>query len=170
MMEVDTQWIGGVALRVETPPRPRAPGRPTCRVRTRRFGALFVSQRQGWQRSLVLNFNFQVLQKHPLDSQHTVATRAPRRSGNSVDLIMELTSPLTTLGSISTPESFYTAHDSASNGADDTTLSSPVDDVPLWEEPTYRPAAQLPRELRQHCQIHLEEELCRLPALLFQSQ
>ncbi|KAK4143664.1 uncharacterized protein C8A04DRAFT_28656 [Dichotomopilus funicola] len=69
---------------------------------------------------------------------------------------MELTSPLTTLGSISTPESFYTAHDSA---ADDTTLSSPVEDVLFWEEPTYRPAVQLPRELRQHCQIHLEEEL-----------
>ncbi|KAK4039980.1 hypothetical protein C8A01DRAFT_36030 [Parachaetomium inaequale] len=71
---------------------------------------------------------------------------------------MELTSPLTTLGSISTPRSFHTARGSPSNGADDTMLSSPVDD-PQPEEPTYRDAVQLPHELKSHCQIHLEEQL-----------
>ncbi|AEO58029.1 hypothetical protein MYCTH_2304989 [Thermothelomyces thermophilus ATCC 42464] len=72
---------------------------------------------------------------------------------------MELTSPLTTLGSISTPESFFTARNSPSNAADETVLSSPVDDPPQQEQ-AYRDAVQLPRELRQHCQIHLEEQLC----------
>ncbi|KAL2181332.1 uncharacterized protein P884DRAFT_288563 [Thermothelomyces heterothallicus CBS 202.75] len=71
---------------------------------------------------------------------------------------MELTSPLTTLGSISTPESFFTARNSPSNAADETVLSSPVDDPPQQEQ-AYRDAVQLPRELRQHCQIHLEEQL-----------
>ncbi|KAK4249914.1 hypothetical protein C7999DRAFT_12310 [Corynascus novoguineensis] len=75
---------------------------------------------------------------------------------------MELTSPLTTLGSISTPESFYTARNSPSNAADETALSSSPDDDPPKQRSTCRDAVQLPRELRQHCQIHLEEQLCAL--------
>lgn len=85
---------------------------------------------------------------------------------------MDLSSSLTTLPSISTPESYFTAQGSPSdpsnrsnsnshqsNAADETTLSSPVDDhVP--EKLSYRDAAQLPHELRSHCQIHLEEQLC----------
>ncbi|KAK4149739.1 hypothetical protein C8A00DRAFT_37669, partial [Chaetomidium leptoderma] len=71
---------------------------------------------------------------------------------------MELTSPLTTLASISTPESYYTAHNSPSDAADETTLSSPVEDHPP-EEPGYRDAAQLPHELRSNCHILLEEQL-----------
>lgn len=80
---------------------------------------------------------------------------------------MEMTSPLTTLASISTPDSYHTARDSHpspfnSIGADDTSLSSPVedDDSSLPDEPPYRDAVQLPHELRSHCQIHLEEQLC----------
>lgn len=72
---------------------------------------------------------------------------------------MELTSPLTTLTNISTPTSFYTARNSPSNAADDTGLSSPVEE-PLADELPYRDAAQLPHELKSHCQIHLEEQLC----------
>ncbi|KAL2260215.1 hypothetical protein VTK26DRAFT_5865 [Humicola hyalothermophila] len=69
-----------------------------------------------------------------------------------------MTSPLTTLGTISTPDSFYTARDSSSIAADETSLSSPVE-PPEDEEPRYRDAVQLPRELKSHCQIHLEEQL-----------
>ena len=83
---------------------------------------------------------------------------------------MDLTSPLTTLPSISTPESYFTAQGSPSNpsnrsnshqsnAADETALSSPVDDH-APEKLSYRDAAQLPHELRSHCQIHLEEQLC----------
>jgi hypothetical protein len=72
---------------------------------------------------------------------------------------MELTSPLTTLGSISTPDSYYTARDSPSNAAYDTTLSSPGEEPPE-EELAYRDAVQLPHELKSHCQIHMEEQLC----------
>lgn len=72
---------------------------------------------------------------------------------------MELTSPLTTLASISTPDSYHTARDSPSNAAYDTTLSSPLEE-PDEEGPRYRDAVQLPHELRSHCQIHMEEQLC----------
>lgn len=73
---------------------------------------------------------------------------------------MELTSPLTTLATISTPDSYYAARGS-SNAADDTTLSSPIEDPPEHhEELGYRDAVQLPHELKSHCQIHLEEQLC----------
>ena len=73
---------------------------------------------------------------------------------------MELTSPLTTLASISTPDSYYTAQDSPSNAADETSLSSPIDDHPPPTEQQYRHAVQVPHELKSHCQIHLEEQLC----------
>lgn len=74
---------------------------------------------------------------------------------------MELTSPLTTLASISTPESYYTARGSPSNAADETSPSSPLEEHPPEEQrPCYRDAVQLPHELKSHCQIHLEEQLC----------
>ncbi|KAL2017030.1 hypothetical protein VTK56DRAFT_2674 [Thermocarpiscus australiensis] len=70
---------------------------------------------------------------------------------------MELTSPLTTLASISMPDSYYTAKGSPSNAADETTLSSPIEDGSF--EPAYRDALPLPREVKSHCQIHMEEQL-----------
>lgn len=75
---------------------------------------------------------------------------------------MELTSPLTTLASISTPGSYYTAHGSPSNAADDTTITSPGENEEDEESPKlgYRDAIKLPHELKSHCQIHLEEQLC----------
>ncbi|KAL1838363.1 hypothetical protein VTJ49DRAFT_2772 [Mycothermus thermophilus] len=62
--------------------------------------------------------------------------------------------------SLSTPGSFYTARGSLSNAADDTAISSPVDEQPPdIEDTVYRDARQLPRELKSHCQILLEEKL-----------
>jgi hypothetical protein len=72
---------------------------------------------------------------------------------------MELISPLTTLGSISTPESYHTARGSP-NAADETGLSSPVEGDHVQDEPSYRDAVPLPHELKSHCQIHMEEQLC----------
>ncbi|KAK3902057.1 hypothetical protein C8A05DRAFT_15839 [Staphylotrichum tortipilum] len=63
---------------------------------------------------------------------------------------MKMTSPLTTLASISTPDSYHTARDSQASplnslAADDTNLSSPVDDEDdpslLPDEPAYRDAS-----------------------------
>ncbi|KAK0711021.1 hypothetical protein B0H67DRAFT_493667 [Lasiosphaeris hirsuta] len=72
-----------------------------------------------------------------------------------------MTSPPRSFATLSTPES-YTTQSSPRNEADETALSSPVDgSFPQLE---YRTAAQIPRELKQHCQIHLESELF-LPAL-----
>ena len=68
----------------------------------------------------------------------------------------------------SSPASFYTANDSDDGGEeeeeehDSTTASSPAQAAPC----TYREARRLPRELKGHCQIFLEEQLCtrrRLP-------
>jgi hypothetical protein len=72
-----------------------------------------------------------------------------------------ITSPLTTLGTISTPDSFYTARGSGSpaNPADETGLSSIAEEQPA-DETGYRDAVPLPHELKSHCQIHLEERLC----------
>ncbi|KAK0621457.1 hypothetical protein B0T17DRAFT_291285 [Bombardia bombarda] len=79
---------------------------------------------------------------------------------------MDLTSSLTTFETISTPASYYMAKDSPVLAADTTGISSSVeediddemDDCP--DKPRYRDAQQLPHELKQHCQIHLEEQLC----------
>jgi hypothetical protein len=73
---------------------------------------------------------------------------------------MEFTSPLTTLTSISTPASYHTAQGSPSNAADETGLSSPLEELPPGELLPYRAAVPLPHELKSHCQIHLEEQLC----------
>ena len=72
----------------------------------------------------------------------------------------EMTSPLTNLGTISTPESYYTARNSPSNAADETALTSPVEPPQEDDDPGYRDAVQLPHVLKSHCQIHLEEQLC----------
>ncbi|ODA82766.1 hypothetical protein RJ55_01275 [Drechmeria coniospora] len=55
---------------------------------------------------------------------------------------------------ISTPVSFYTANDSDAQH-ESTTASSPVQDASC----PYRATRQLPRELKEHCQIFLEEQL-----------
>jgi len=76
-------------------------------------------------------------------------------------LTMAPTSPPTTLATMSTPESYYTAQakDSPLLEADTTGISSPLDeDSP--EPPRYRHAIQPHHDLKGHCQIHLEEELC----------
>lgn len=71
---------------------------------------------------------------------------------------MDQTSSLTSLDDLSTPESYYTAKGSRSpvDGADTTAISTPVKDE---GDPPYRDAKLIPHELKQNCQIHLEEEL-----------
>jgi hypothetical protein len=54
----------------------------------------------------------------------------------------------------SSPLSFYTANDS--DAEQSTTASSPAQATLC----PYREARQLPRELKEHCQIFLEEQLC----------
>ncbi|KAK3357599.1 hypothetical protein B0T25DRAFT_498998 [Lasiosphaeria hispida] len=74
---------------------------------------------------------------------------------------MAMTSPLTSFTTLSTPES-YAAQSSPHNETDEMALSSSIDgSLPSLQ---YRTAAQIPHELKQHCQIHLESELF-LPAL-----
>jgi hypothetical protein len=60
------------------------------------------------------------------------------------------------LAALSSPSSFYTANASHSHLEELTTASSPAVQPP---SPFYD-ARQLPRELRDHCQIYLEEQLC----------
>ncbi|KAG6019958.1 hypothetical protein E4U41_003024 [Claviceps citrina] len=55
----------------------------------------------------------------------------------------------------SSPSSYYTAHDSSNIEEGSTTASSPAQGVPC----PYREARQLDRELKDHCQIFLEEQL-----------
>ncbi|KAK3692503.1 hypothetical protein B0T22DRAFT_15563 [Podospora appendiculata] len=77
---------------------------------------------------------------------------------------MDFTSPLTTLDSISTPGSFYTAKDSPQAG-DITAVSSPVDE-PFG--PRYREARQIPYELKQNLHIDLEEDRCSVSIQVFE--
>ncbi|KAL2270357.1 hypothetical protein VTJ83DRAFT_2541 [Remersonia thermophila] len=73
---------------------------------------------------------------------------------------MDPASPATSPTLRSTPASLCTARGSPSNAADDTAMSSPVDDPPPdIPDPVGRDARPLPRELRSHCQILLEEKL-----------
>lgn len=58
---------------------------------------------------------------------------------------------------LSSLESFVTANDLTAEKS--TAASSPAQDKPS----PYRDARPLPRELRGHCQIFLEEQLCMLP-------
>lgn len=72
---------------------------------------------------------------------------------------MTSTSPPSLAASMSTPSSFHTPKDdSPSTRAYTTGVSSPAEDE--LPDPKYRPAVQPVDELRSHCQIHLEEELC----------
>lgn len=57
---------------------------------------------------------------------------------------------------LSSPSSFVTAHDATLDKS--TAASSPVHENPC----PYRDARQLPRDLKAHCQILLEEQLCML--------
>ena len=70
------------------------------------------------------------------------------------------TSPLS---SMSSPSTFYTANGSPSNGGESTDTSSLSANVPS----PYRAVRRLPRELREHCQIYLEEQLCMCNALVY---
>lgn len=67
---------------------------------------------------------------------------------------------------LSSPNSFITATASprTNPGLDPTDISSPGDDGP---DRPYRKASQLPRELRQYCQIYLEENLHGTALTLF---
>lgn len=63
--------------------------------------------------------------------------------------------------SLSSPISFVTAHDVTLDKS--TAASSPVHDNPC----PYRDARHLPRDLKSHCQILLEEQLCMFARMLF---
>lgn len=65
--------------------------------------------------------------------------------------MMETDSPISTVSSL---QSYHTA--AASNVDGSTAASSPSYHAPS----PYRAARQLPRELKEHCQIYLEEQLC----------
>jgi hypothetical protein len=65
-------------------------------------------------------------------------------------------SPLSSLGSSRSPASFYTAKDS-DDAAKSTAASSPAQSSPS----PYHETRSLPPELKDHCQIFLEEQLCR---------
>ena len=71
---------------------------------------------------------------------------------------MSTLSPLSTLTSPTPSWHTATAGSPASNIEEGTTPSSPGDPVP---SPSYRDARLLPRELKEHCQIYLEEQLCK---------
>ncbi|KAK4204392.1 hypothetical protein QBC40DRAFT_332417 [Triangularia verruculosa] len=75
---------------------------------------------------------------------------------------LTLTSPLTTLGTtISTPSSYHTARTDGEHAGDVSALTS-VDDFDEYDETLpvpYREAAQLPYEVKNQIQIHLEERL-----------
>ncbi|KAK2011124.1 hypothetical protein LZ32DRAFT_587301 [Colletotrichum eremochloae] len=67
---------------------------------------------------------------------------------------MELSSPLSDVSAVSSPVSFRTAFQSP-DVAD--AKSTPL--TPARLKPMYSPASQLPRELKEHCQVYLEEHL-----------
>ncbi|KZL69065.1 hypothetical protein CI238_03118 [Colletotrichum incanum] len=67
---------------------------------------------------------------------------------------MELSSPLSDVSAVSSPASFRTAFQSP-NAADAKSASA----SPAQPKPMYSLANQLPRELKEHCQIYLEEHL-----------
>lgn len=68
------------------------------------------------------------------------------------------TSPLTALPSSSSPASFYTpVGGSPATAGDCTNLSTPATEP---ASSPYRDARPLPRELKEHCQIFFEEQMC----------
>ncbi|GKT52058.1 uncharacterized protein ColSpa_12239 [Colletotrichum spaethianum] len=70
---------------------------------------------------------------------------------------MELSSPLSDVCAVSSPASFQTAFQSP-DAANATSASA----TPAQPRQMYSLANQLPRELKEHCQIYLEEHLCVL--------
>ncbi|ORY59246.1 uncharacterized protein BCR38DRAFT_66921 [Pseudomassariella vexata] len=79
----------------------------------------------------------------------------------------QTTSPLS---AISSPTSFVTATASPSNLADATTATDVDSPGDAEAESPYLKARQLPPELRQHCQIYLEENLHKITLSLLKSQ
>ncbi|KAK1987185.1 hypothetical protein LZ30DRAFT_703062 [Colletotrichum cereale] len=67
---------------------------------------------------------------------------------------MELSSPLSDVSAVSSPASFRTAFQSP-----DAPDAKSVFATPTRPKAMYSPASQLPRELKEHCQIYLEEHL-----------
>ncbi|KAK1999949.1 hypothetical protein LX36DRAFT_655008 [Colletotrichum falcatum] len=67
---------------------------------------------------------------------------------------MDLSSPLSSVSSVSSPRSFRTAFQSPDAAG---AKSAPL--TPARLKPMYSPASQLPRELKDHCRVYLEEHL-----------
>ncbi|EFQ24929.1 hypothetical protein CGRA01v4_06811 [Colletotrichum graminicola] len=67
---------------------------------------------------------------------------------------MELSSPLSDVSAISSPASFRTAFQSP-----DVAHAKSATGTPAQLKPMYSPASQLPRELKEHCLVYLEEHL-----------
>ncbi|KAK3322295.1 hypothetical protein B0H66DRAFT_553925 [Apodospora peruviana] len=82
--------------------------------------------------------------------------KTPHSSSKRMSAEMELTSSLTSLDTISTPGSYYTAKDSPLDGANTTAISSPVD---YPARARFRNAREIPHELKMNCQIHMEENM-----------
>ena len=91
-----------------------------------------------------------------LASNHPTSTHQP----NTHAPPMADASPFSSLGSPRSSESFYTAKDS--DAVKSTAASSPAHGSPC----PYRDARRLPHELKEHCQIFLEEQLCKRRYLL----
>ena len=79
-----------------------------------------------------------------------------------------VTSPLTTIESISTPESFYTAKDDSDDAGagegDITRLSTPDDEEQKpyeHQKLPFRDARVAPRELNGQCHSYLEDSYCK---------
>ncbi|OHE96050.1 hypothetical protein CORC01_08587 [Colletotrichum orchidophilum] len=71
-----------------------------------------------------------------------------------MQLAMELSSSLTDLSAVSSPDSFRTAFQSPAAASENTTPTGPASPKRMSA-----PASLLPRELKEHCQIYLEEHL-----------
>ncbi|KAK1731394.1 hypothetical protein CaCOL14_009893 [Colletotrichum acutatum] len=71
-----------------------------------------------------------------------------------MQLAMELSSSLTDLSAVSSPDSFRTAFQSPDANSEKPTPTGPASPTRM-----YSSATLLPRELKEHCQIYLEEHL-----------
>lgn len=68
-------------------------------------------------------------------------------------------STLTSISTISSPSvSYQTASECTGNHCEDVTEASSPGDHISPSKTSYRDATQLPRELKDRCQIHLEEQ------------
>ena len=140
--------------------------RPTkSRVRTRKFGVCVPSPEHRPHKRLSVGIR---------DLWASLQQPDPTflRTKPILPAEMELTSPLTTLGSISTPSSYHRTQDSPFNNAgDDTVLSSPVDDHAQEEQSCtyysrlpYRETQPIAYELKETCSVHLAEQCCMYPS------